>query len=165
LRHVCENSTKYTDALKTTPCARADQFEKTYKNSYAGTTGTEDALFAVASAVTLVGKIGDFSADSTYTKSPTVTEYVAGVKATKAGDAGTSLYKDRDDKYATWRATVKTTAAAIVTENKAKINYRMLQLLGTAYTGGLLTVTNGTHGSMAVVGTQARKVQEATNKK
>jgi len=104
LRHVCENSTKYTDAAPTlnaiggwkeTPCARADQFEKTYKNTYAGTTGTEDALFAVTAAdVALVGKIGDFNADSTFTKAGanSVLEYVAVAKKTKTGTASTSLY-------------------------------------------------------------------------
>lgn len=169
MRHVCQNSTVYTDALTLTPCARADQFEKTYKNTYMGIQGTEDALFHNPNNdVAQLGlKIGDFAADSTYTKAGanSVVEYVAAVKKTKAGTAGQSLYADRDTKYATWRAVVATTAGAIVTENKAYINYRMLVLLGTAYTGNLLTVTNGKHPNLAAAGTQALKVQQATNKK
>lgn len=166
MRHVCQNSTVYTDALTLTPCARADQFEKTYKNTYMGIQGTEDALFAVTAAdVALVGKAGDFAADSTYTKANanSVTEYVALAKRTKTGTVGQSLYADRDTKYAAWRAVVATTAGAIVTENKAMINYRMLVLLGTAYTGNLLTLTNGRHANLAAAGTQALKVQQATN--
>lgn len=166
MRHVCQNSTVYTDALTLTPCARADQFEKTYKNTYMGIQGTEDALFAVTAAdVALVGKAGDFNADSTYTKAGanSVTEYVALAKRTKTGTVGQSLYADRDTKYAAWRAVVATTAGAIVTENKAMINYRMLVLLGTAYTGNLLTLTNGRHANLAAAGTQALKVQQATN--
>lgn len=166
MRHVCQNSTVYTDALTLTPCARADQFEKTYKNTYMGIQGTEDALFAVTAAdVALVGKAGDFAADSTYTKANanSVTEYVALAKRTKTGTVGQSLYADRDTKYASWRAVVATTAGAIVTENKAMINYRMLVLLGTAYTGNLLTLTNGRHANLAAAGTQALKVQQATN--
>lgn len=169
MRHVCQNSTKYVDAATLTPCARADQFEKTYKNTYMGVQGTEDALFAVAANdVAQVGlKIGDFAADSTFTKAgaASVVEYVAETKKTKAGAAGTSLYLDRDNKYAAWRAVVATTAGTIVTENKAMINYRMLVLLGTAYTGNLLTVANGRHANLAATGSQALKVQQATNKK
>jgi hypothetical protein len=154
--------------LTLTPCARADQFEKTYKNTYIGTQGTEDALFPnTNSDVALVGLKGDFAADSEYTKANanSVTAYVAATKKTKTGTASESLYKDRDTKYASWRAVVATTAGAIVTENKAYINYRMLVLLGTAYTGNLVTLTNGRHANLAAVGTQALKVQQATNKK
>lgn len=112
-----------------TPCRRADQFERTYKNTYIGVQGSEDALFKVtANDVPQVGFAGDFAADSTYTKAGanSVTAYTAPAKKTKAGTAGTSLFADRDTKYDTWRLTVATTAGAIITENKAKVNYRML---------------------------------------
>ena len=126
-------------------------------------------MFANANAdVAQAGlKIGDFAADSTFTKAAanSVVEYAAATKKTKAGTAATSLFADRDTKYDAWRAVVATTASKIVTENKAMINYRQLVLLGTAYIGNLLTLTNGKHATLAAVGTQARLVQLATNKK
>lgn len=94
-----------------------------------------------------------------------MTEYTAPAKKTKDGTAASaaSLFADRDTKYDAWRVTVATTAGAIVTENKAYINYRMLVLLGTAYTGNLVTLTTGRHATLAAVGSQARLVQDATN--
>jgi len=124
-----------------------------------GVQGAEDALFPVATAVPLVGKKGDFAADSNFTKVGNVVEYVAAVAKTAVGSAGTSLYADRDTKYAAWRLVVKTTAAAIVTENKAMINYRMLVLLGTAYSVPQSTKTAGRHATLALAGTQVLKVQ------
>lgn len=53
------------------------------------------------SAAAATGKLGDFAADSTYTKA-TVAEYTAAVVVTKAGVEGLSLYKDRDLKYVAW---------------------------------------------------------------
>lgn len=87
-----------------------------------------------ASTAGATGKLGDFAADSTYTKSGSVVEYVAPVTKTKAGVVATSLYLDRDNKYGLWLAVVKTTAGHIVTENKAKLVKATLTLLATVYT-------------------------------
>ena len=45
-------------------------------------------------------KIGDFNADSTYTKAAanSIVEYAAATKKTKAGTAATSLFLDRDTR-------------------------------------------------------------------
>lgn len=56
------------------------------------------------SAAAATGKLGDFAADSTYTKTTAgaIPEYTAAVVVTKAGVAGLSLYLDRDVKYVAW---------------------------------------------------------------
>lgn len=162
LKHACVAGAEYADhASLLMPCLRSDAFEKAYSVAYPGVQGTEDATFVIASNVSAVGKLGDFSADgSGYTAAGSISAYVAAATASTAGTAATSLYKARDDAYATWLVKVKETADAIVNENRATVEYKKLQLLAGAYTA---FTAGGT--KQGAVGSQARVVEDAIQKK
>jgi hypothetical protein len=189
LKHACvagasfaygANATTAAAALLV-PCLRTGSLEAAYSAAYPGKQGTPNATFP-KTAVTLVGKIGDFGAgaaynfatpadgaknawtglgytnDSTYTAT-TVTDYVAAATVSTAGTAADGLYLVRDNAYDAWLAKVKLTADAIVTENVSKVEYDRLVVLSGAYTA---FTAGGT--KQGAVGSQARIVEDAIQK-
>lgn len=186
LLHACMAGATYAKGnlanykmVAATPCMRSGRFERTYAAAYAGAQGKPGATIPVAATVANVGKIGDYAADGlvsgvSYTSSSAISEHVKATTASGVGTAADGLFLTRDTAYAAWLLKVIDTADAIVTENIAKIEYRRLQLLGTAY---VLAVASGANtkldaatgkvkdASLAAVGTEARVYELALNKK
>jgi hypothetical protein len=168
----------YTSGLSAKPCLRSGRFERTYAAAYAGKQGKPAATIAVT-AVGATGKKGDYAADggsgaAEYTSSSAIPEYVKQITTTSGvGTVGTSLFATRDTAYTAWLVKVGDTADAILTENIATIEYRKLQLLGTAYVLALVSGGNTKldaaglvkTASLAAVGTEARTYELALNKK
>lgn len=185
LLHACMAGATYAKGNVTnykmvaaTPCMRSGRFERTYKDAYAGAQGKPGATIPIAATVANTGKIGDYAADggsgaAEYTSSSAIAEHVKATTASGVGTAADGLFLTRDTAYAAWLLKVIDTADAIVTENIAKIEYRRLQLLGTAY---VLAVVSGANtkldaaglvktASLAAVGTESRVYELALNKK
>lgn len=165
-------------AVAATPCLRSGRFERTYAAAYAGKQGKPAATIAVT-AVGATGKKGDYAADGlvsavSYTSTSAIPEYVKQITpASGVGTVGTSLFATRDTAYTAWLVKVGDTADAILTENIATIEYRKLQLLGTAYVLALVSGGNTKldaaglvkTADLAAVGTEARTYELALNKK
>lgn len=183
LLHTCMAGATFinTDnfkAVAATPCLRSGRFERTYSAAYAGKQGKPAATIAVT-AVGATGKKGDYAADggsgaAEYTSSSAIAPYVKAIATTSGvGTVGTSLFATRDTAYTAWLLKVVDTADAILTENIATIEYRKLQLLGTAYVLALVSGGNTKldaaglvkTASLAAVGTEARTYELALNKK